>query len=310
MSGKMDKKKGVLVVGSANVDMVVKTDHFPAPGETILGGNFQMFSGGKGANQAVASAKLNTKTYFIGKMGNDMFREKLTSEMSKDGVELEDLIIDNKLSTGIALITVDTKGENSIVVASGSNMNLTGDDVAKHKSVFKKVNVVLTQLEIPMDTVIKTAELSAGNGCLFILNPAPAKDLPEKLLKLTNYITPNKGELELLTSSRITSFGEIQNAAMRLIDKGVGNVIVTLGEKGVLYVTEDKIKHIEGNKVEVIDTTGAGDAFNGALASALSEGMEIEEALRFANKAASISVTRMGAQSSMPGFEELKALIS
>lgn len=306
----MDKKKGVLVVGSANVDMVVKADHFPAPGETILGGNFQMFSGGKGANQAVASAKLNTKTYFIGKMGNDMFREKLISEMSKDGVELEDLIIDNKLSTGIALITVDTKGENSIVVASGSNMNLTGDDVAKHISVFKKVNIVLTQLEIPIDTVMKTAELASENGCLFILNPAPAKELPEKLLKLTNYITPNKGELELLTSLRITSFGEIQNAAMRLIDKGVGNVIVTLGEKGVLYVTEDKIKHIEGNKVKVIDTTGAGDAFNGALASALSEGMEIEEALRFANKAASLSVTRMGAQSSMPGFEELKALIS
>lgn len=304
------EKSGVLVIGSANMDMVVKTSHFPSPGETILGESFQMFSGGKGANQAVASARLGTKTIFIGRFGTDIFKDRLFESMNKDKVDLSGCFIDQTTPTGIALITVDSKGENQIVVVSGSNMLLTPVDIEQSLEYFKSSRVVLTQLEIPVETVLKTAELSKDNGCTFILNPAPAvKQLPERLFSLTDVITPNEGELEIMTGIAVSSIDDVKKASLLLIEKGVKKVICTMGEKGSALVTKESLILVKARKVSAVDTTGAGDAFNGALAKALSDGYKDQKAVEFASIAASVSVTRMGAQSSMPSMEEVLGLI-
>lgn len=185
-------KDGVLVVGSANMDLVITADRFPKPGETIFGKQFQMFPGGKGANQAVGCAKLGCRTYFTGKFGNDDFRTRLHQSMENDGVKLEHVFIDDKESTGIALITVDDTGQNEIVVISGSNMKLSPGDIESKSGLFASVNIVLTQLEVPLNTVIKTAELAKLNDCVFILNPAPAQKLPLELLSMLDYLPPLK----------------------------------------------------------------------------------------------------------------------
>ena len=301
------KQEAVLVIGSANMDMVVTAEHFPQPGETILGKKFGMFPGGKGANQAVACAKLDGITYFIGKMGKDIFKEKLVQNMKNDGVNLDYLLIDNKESTGIALITVDATGENEIVVVSGSNMKLAPDEVASKRHVFQQVNVVLTQLEIPLETVQKAAELAKASSALLILNPAPARTLPEHLLKQVDFLTPNETELEILSGKSVKDVESAKAAAANLLKKGVKNIIVTLGEKGALLVNENQHKLFPTRQVTAVDTTAAGDAFNGALALSLAKGEEIAAAIQFANQVASFSVTRMGAQSSMPTRDEIEA---
>ncbi|MFO7448311.1 MAG: ribokinase [Ignavibacteriaceae bacterium] len=305
----MMSKDGVLVVGSANMDLVITADRFPKPGETIFGKKFQMFPGGKGANQAVGSAKLGCKTFFIGKLGDDDFCQRLSQNMKKAGVELSHLLIDNNESTGTALISVDGEGQNEIIVISGSNMKLSPADIEDSKDIFRKVRVVLTQLEIPLETVIKAAELSKQSNTIFILNPAPAQKLPDNLLNLVDYLTPNEIELEVISGVRVTDQRSAEEAAKILLDKGVKNVIVTMGSKGSLLVNREKVKLFPANKVIPVDTTAAGDSFNGALAYSLCMGKGVDEAIKFSNKAASISVTRMGAQSSMPVIEEVNNLI-
>lgn len=302
------EKKGVLVVGSSNMDLVVTAERFPDPGETVFGKNFEMFPGGKGANQAVCSARLGSKTIFIGKMGNDDFRERLSKILYESEVDISNLLIDNESHTGTALISVDGNGQNQIIVISGSNMKLGSDDVEAKADLFAEASVVLTQLEIPLKTVVRTAELAKENNSIFILNPAPALRLPDKLLALTDYLTPNEIELEILSGIKITDQDSIQNASTSLINRGVKNVIVTLGAKGAMLVNQNTIKHFSVPHVNVIDSTAAGDAFNGAFASSLAEGHSPDEAIEFANKIASISVTRMGAQSSMPYLNEIKDL--
>ncbi len=299
-------RDGILVVGSANMDMVVTAEHFPQPGETILGKKFGMFPGGKGANQAVACAKLGGITYFIGKMGNDIFKEKLAQNMKNDGVNLDYLLIDNQESTGIALIIVDSMGENEIVVVSGSNMKLTPYEVESKRHIFQQVNVVLTQLEIPLETVQKAAELAKASSALFILNPAPARILPEHLLKQVDFLTPNETELEILSRESVKDVESAKAAAANLLKKGVKNIIITLGEKGALLVNDNQEQLFPIRKVTPMDTTAAGDAFNGALALSLAKGEEIAAAIQFANQVASFSVTRMGAQSSMPTRNEIE----
>ena len=301
-------KSGVLVVGSANMDLVVTTERFPKPGETIFGKSFQMFPGGKGANQAVSSAKLGVKTIFIGKFGNDDFCKRLTESMADNGVQLQHILIDENETTGTALITVEKHGQNEIIVISGSNMKLTPDDIEKSKQVFKEVNVVLAQLEIPIETVIKTAQLSKANGAVFILNPAPAQQLPDELLQLCDYLIPNETELEILSGIKVTDESSARQAAEKLAAKGVSNIIVTMGEKGALFVN-GKAQFYPAIKVEAVDTTAAGDAFCGALAYSLAKEISIDKAITLANKVASISVTRSGAQSSMPYCDEVKDLI-
>lgn len=300
-------KDGVLVVGSANMDLVVQCNRFPLPGETIFGSKFQMFPGGKGANQAVSCARLGIKTFFIGKMGNDELGKRLSETMNNDGIDLTNLFTDKQEQTGTALITVDSNGQNQIIVISGSNMKLTPFDVRNKKELFARVRVVLTQMEIPLETVMETGRLSIENGSIFILNPAPASELPDEIYPLINYLTPNETELQILSNMLVNDEVSAERAAKMLLEKGAQNIIVTLGEKGALLVNKYHTELFATQKVDVVDTTAAGDAFNGALAYSLSCGKEVSEAILFANKVASIAVTRMGAQSSMPVIAELQA---
>jgi len=304
------EKKGVLVVGSSNMDLVVTVKRFPDPGETIFGNRFEMFPGGKGANQAVCAARLGCKTTFIGKMGNDNFNEKLSQTMIESGVDISNLLVDEKEHTGTALITVEGSGQNQIIVISGSNMKLTPEDIESKSFLFEETSVVLTQLEIPIQTVIKTSKLAKQSDALLILNPAPAATLPENLFPLIDFITPNNNELESLTGIQIKDELSIEKAAKILLCKGTKNVIVTLGNKGCMLINDSVTKQFNVSKVKVVDSTAAGDAFNGAFASSLAEGHSIDESIEFANKVASFSVTRMGAQSSMPYLNEIKNLVS
>lgn len=302
-------KEGVLVVGSANMDLVVTSERFPKPGETIFGRGFEMFPGGKGANQAVSCAKLGGVTYFLGKMGNDDFHDLLNKSLSENGVKVEDVIVENNAHTGVALISVDGTGENEIIVISGTNMMFTEEDLLLKKDYFSRAKVVLTQLEIPIKTVTLAAKLAKENNSIFILNPAPAAELSDELLSQVDYITPNESELELLSKHIISDKASAEQAAKTLLKRGVKNVIVTIGEEGSLLVNNERTEHFETHKVKAVDTTAAGDSFNGALAYLLSIGKTIDEAIHFANYSAALSVTKPGAQNSMPTFKEVSALL-
>lgn len=303
-------KQGVLVIGSSNLDLVARVKRFPYPGETIFGSKFEMFPGGKGANQAVCAARLGCKTTFIGKMGNDQFREKLSKIMMEGGVNIENLFVDENEPTGTALITVDDNGQNEIIVISGSNMKLTPQNIEMKSSLFANTAVVLTQLEIPLETVIRSAEKAKANNAVFILNPAPARSIPDSVFSMIDFLTPNENELEILSGIKIEDDTSVKKAALKMIDMGVKNVIVTLGDKGSMLINNSEVKHFPADRVDVVDTTAAGDAFNGAFASHIAEGFSVEEAIKFANLIASITVTRMGAQSSMPYLNEINDLFT
>jgi len=299
------KREGVLVIGSANMDLVISVEKFPQPGETIFGKKFQMFPGGKGSNQAVFCAKLGAKTYFLGRIGNDDFGKSLSKNMKSEGVDIHHLLIDENESTGTALITVDGKGENEIVVISASNMKLSPNDIESKRKIFNEVKIVITQLETPLNTVIQAARIAKENRNIFILNPAPAQELPRKLLSMIDYLTPNETELELLSGIRVKDKKSVELAAEELLKKGVKNVIVTMGKKGAYLITNERKQIFPAKKVNVVDSTGAGDAFNGALAYALSNDEEIGKAIQLANSVAAFAVTKMGAQSSLPRLEDL-----
>lgn len=308
VENRMTKSK-ILAIGSANMDLVVSTQRFPQPGETVFGNKFGMYPGGKGANQAVAAAKLGGNVCFLGKMGNDLFREKLSASMQNDGVQLDHLLIDPNTSTGMALITVDSNGQNEIVVVSGSNMNLSPADVESKRAIFAAAKIVLLQLEIPLNTVTQSARLAKENGTIVILNPAPACELPQELLSMVDYLTPNETEAAFLIKQAVHDQESAQAAALMLLEKGVKNVILTMGKQGALLVNKEKTKLFPATKVQAVDTTAAGDAFNGALAFTLASEKNLDEAIRFANSVAAYSVTKMGAQSSMPTREDLEQFL-
>lgn len=299
-------RRDVLVIGSANMDMVIQSDRFPRPGETVLGNDFAMFPGGKGANQATACARLGGRVHFIGKMGKDVFRDDLTRSMERDGIDLDALLVDDEASTGVAFISIDGSGENQITVVSGSNMRLRPDEIEAREDLFRQAAVVVLQLEIPLETVEKAVELGRKHGATVILNPAPARELPPSLLAKVDILTPNEIEASLLAGLEVDSLDTAEEAARRLLEKGVGKVIVTLGDNGALLVTPDTRRHFPVQTVEVVDTTAAGDAFSGALAFAVAEGRSIDDAIRLANAVATHTVTRLGAQASMPTMEEAK----
>jgi ribokinase len=292
--------KTILVVGSSNTDMVIKTNHFPIPGETILGGKFLMNAGGKGANQAVAAARLGGKVTFVGKTGNDIFGRQAIVQLANEGINVEYMVTDMENPSGVALITVDQKGENSIVVAPGSNGTLNEEDFDKALATLEDAEYVLMQLEIPIPTVEYIASLAIDKQKKVILNPAPAAKLSDELLSKLYIITPNETEAELLTGIKVTDEQSAFNAATLLHEKGVEIIIITMGSAGAFVLENGHSEIINTIKVDAIDTTAAGDTFNGALAVALSEGMAIRDAIAFANKAAAISVTRIGAQASVP----------
>lgn len=297
--------RSIVVIGSSNTDMVIKADKFPLPGETILGGKFFMFPGGKGANQAVAASRLGGNVTFIAKVGNDIFGKQALQQFKKEGIRTEYVIPDADLPSGVALITVDAKGENTIVVAQGSNGSLSAQDVHRAEKEFELLEIVLMQLEIPISTVVHAARLAKQKGKKVILNPAPAMPLPSDLFSDLFMITPNKSETEAITGMEIRDMNSVRSAAAKLRDKGVEHVVITLGPEGAFIFDDDGGRHIAAPRVNAVDSTAAGDVFNGALAVAISEGKSIDDAVSFANRAAAISVTKMGAQASAPYRNEV-----
>lgn len=297
--------KKIVIIGSTNMDMVVKTTHLPAPGETVLGGSFFMNSGGKGANQAVAVARLGGDATFVTKIGNDIFGKQSTQLFDEEGIDTSHILSDNMLPTGVALITVDDKGENSIVVASGANSKLTPPEVEAVLNKLEAVDIILVQLEIPMATVNFVADYAAEKGILLIVNPAPANVLSPGLLKNTGIITPNAKEAGMLTGIKVKDAESAKKAAHILQEKGVGKVIITLGPEGAFILADGESTMVPSHKVDAIDTTAAGDVFNGALAVAIAEGLSIVKAVEFACMAASLSVTKLGAQASIPYRNQL-----
>lgn len=305
----MKSGKKILVIGSSNTDMVIKCDHFPRPGETILGGRFFMNPGGKGANQAVAAARLGGDVTFITSVGMDIFGEQTFQNLEKEGIDVSGLIRDKSNPSGVAMITVDKNAENSIVVASGANMGIKDTDIDKYFDPDKNYEILLMQLEIPMPVIEHAAEKAFRRGIRVILNPAPAVKLSDDLYSSLYMITPNETETEFLTGIKPSDKTGAVKAAGFFINKGVKNVIITLGASGAFIYSADIQKIISAPRVNAVDTTAAGDTFSGALAVALSEGKDPESAVIFANQAAALAVTKMGAQSSIPYLRDLENFI-
>ncbi len=302
--------KNIVVIGSSNTDMVVKTSHLPVPGETVLGGDFFMNAGGKGANQAVAAARYGNRVVFVAKTGNDLFGEQVRKSMKEDGIVTDYVFIDEEHPSGVALITIDQKAENCIVVAGGANMYLKPEDIDKAKEEILGGDVVLMQLETPIETVEYAAKMAAEAGVKVILNPAPApaEPLSKELISNLFLITPNRSEASRLTGIEVTDLASAQRAALALYDMGAKNVIVTLGSEGSLVYDGHMMMRVEAIKVEAVDTTAAGDTYNGVLASVIAEGKSLIDAVHEANIAGAISVTRMGAQPAAPTREEIIAM--
>lgn len=289
------------------MDMVVKTDHIPVPGETVLSGAFFMNPGGKGANQAVAVARLGGEVIFVSKLGNDVFGKQFSQLFNDEGINTSYLLSDEDLPSGVALITVDKAGENSIVVASGANASLNTNDIAGALETIAGSGILLLQLEIPMPVVHYVVDYAASKGVKVILNPAPANTLSTELLQKIDILTPNKTEASMIAGIPVTNMDSAKKAAKLICTKGVKTVVVTMGPLGAVICEGGKCSQVEARKVETVDTTAAGDVFNGAIAVALSEGKNMVDAVKFACNAAAISVTRLGAQSSIPYRNELVA---
>jgi ribokinase len=302
--------KKIVVIGSSNTDMVVRTPAIPRPGETVLGGEFFMAPGGKGANQAVAAARAGGEVHFIARIGDDVFGRQSLDGFIRDGIRVEYLVKDKAAPSGVALIIVGPDGENSIAVASGANARLAVEDVARARPVITSADIVLTQLESPLETVRGAIEMAAAAAVPVILNPAPARELGDDILSRTNYLTPNETEAEILTGITLIKKSDLAKAAEFLLAQGVKAVLITLGAKGVFVATTAKKEIVPAFKVIPVDTTAAGDAFNGALAVALAEGRPLLEATRFANAAAALATTKMGAQPSLPLRGEIEKLLA
>lgn len=301
--------RNIVVVGSSNTDMILKLSSIPRPGETLLGGEFVTAAGGKGANQAVAAARAGGAVTLVARVGKDMFGERAVAGFVENGINVEHLQYDQAPS-GVALIFVSEDGENSIGVASGANAQLSPADVKRAEQSFAAADVVVMQLETPLETVQAAAAMAAANGAIVILNPAPSQPLPDSLLNQISIITPNETEAEALTGISVTDDASCSRAAEILLGKGIQTVVITLGARGAYVATATSKQRVSGFNVQPLDTTAAGDAFNGALAVALAEGQAMTDAVRFANAAGAIAVTRMGAQPSAPMRTEIEKLVS
>jgi ribokinase len=297
-------KPRVIVIGSTNTDMVIKVPHLPAAGETVLGSEFHIVNGGKGANQAIAAARAGGDVVFLSCVGNDNFGKNALKLLKDEGIDTSLIKIDRKEPSGVAMINVSRSGENSISVAPGANNLLLPEDITKSASAIRKADIILIQLEIPVETVYTSVRIASENNIPVILNPAPAQKLDPGMLKLVNYITPNRQEAIVIAADGYDSIGD-SDLITELKRLGLKTIIITMGEQGVLFSGDGQISYQEGNKVEVIDTTAAGDTFNGYLAVSLARGDELDQAIRVANRAASISVTRLGASTSIPYLREL-----
>ncbi len=305
----MIKKAKIVVVGSSNTDMIIKVDKIPAPGETVIGGEFSIAAGGKGANQAVAAARAGGEVNFIACVGEDMFGEQAIEGFVKDGVNVEYVVRIKDYASGVALIFVDQKGENSIAVASGANSQLRPIHIKQAKKVITSGDVLVMQLETPIETVNAAVKTATENGVKVILNPAPACPLEDETLNHISILTPNESETELLTGIKVTDENSASKAADSLLSRGIEIILITLGPRGVFLATSDIREIVPTFKVKAVDTTAAGDVFNGALAVSLAENKSLFDAVQFANAAAALSVTKLGAQPSAPNREEIDRLL-
>lgn len=303
----------ILVVGSLNADFVVRVDRFPAPGETLRGQRFDIFAGGKGGNQAAAAARLGGQVAMVGQVGHDAQGAWLRTSLETMGVDVSRVSADDGVSSGVALITTDAAGQNQIVVVAGANGTFTPDRLAPALDWLRRASVVLLQLEIPLATVERAAVEARSAGAAVLLDPAPAADVPDQLLRLATLVTPNESELAILAAApvpdRPTTDEEIDRRADRLLARGAAAVLVKRGAHGARLVTSSRRVSWPAFPVNVVDTTAAGDAFGGALAVALAEGAVLDDAVRFACAAGALSVTRAGAQASMPTRAEVDELL-
>jgi len=306
----MPDKPRILVVGSINMDLVVRSPHMPAPGETVLGSGFVTSPGGKGANQAVAVARLGGQCTFLGRIGQDEFGRQLKAGMEKEGIDCSKVLETPDAPTGVAIIIVDSKGENSIVVASGANHRLTPDDVFTCEELFDSADVMLVQLELPLPTVRSAIDLARKHSCKVILDPAPAQaNLPRELCRV-DIISPNAHEAELITGQRSLDEKSDKLIAAELIARGAKAVVLKLGSRGSMVVMADQHFYtVPPFKVSVVDTTAAGDAFTAALAVAVGQDKPLREATTFANAAGAFACTVLGAQAAMPTLNNVSALI-
>ena len=308
----MGQQPTLLVVGSINMDLVVRSPHIPEPGETVLGKGFTTAPGGKGANQAVAIARQGARCLFLGMVGDDDFGRALLDGLKADSVECDHVAVSSKAATGVAMIIVDAKGENSIVVASGANYQVTPDDIYHAGSLFEAADVVVLQLELPLPTVRAARALAVKKGCKVVLDPAPApRSMPTELCEV-DVITPNVSEAELITGQKAEKFDERVDklVASDLIERGAKSAVLKLGARGSLVLTADgEIARIGAYKVDIVDTTAAGDAFTATLAVGLARHVSLTEAARAANAAGALACTRFGAQPSMPTADEINMLM-
>lgn len=303
-------KNKVVVVGSYNTDLTIKTGKIPRPGETIIGGIFSEGGGGKGANQAVAAVRAGADVSFIARVGNDVLGKEGIQRLTEERIDTRYVFRDADVATGVAFIVVDERGENSIVVASGANARLSLTDIDKAKDEISSAAVLLVQLESPLDAVRAAIKRSHDNGSIVIMNPAPAQPLEKSLLKEIDIITPNKVEAEMITGIKVTDEESLRSVSQKFFELGINTVLVTLGSKGIFVGSRNSMELIPAFKVRAVDSTGAGDVFSGSLAAFLSEGMSVDEAAKMANASASISVMRMGAMASAPTRKEIEGFIS
>lgn len=305
----------ISVVGSINIDLVTQVARFPKPGETVLGGDLESIAGGKGANQAVAAARLGSQVSMIGRVGDDVFGPQLRSNLASAGIDVTHVYTSDETASGVALIVVEEAGQNNIVVAPGANSHVSPQDVDRAKRDILESQLILLQLEIPLETVLHAAQIAHGNGVKVILNPAPAQPLPAELLSLIDILVPNESETITLTSEldhdNIPSIGEKAPVELLINSLGLRTVIQTAGEQGAyLYETRGRRLFPAYTVGKVVDTTAAGDAFVGGLATAIAEGKPIKEAILWGNAAGAFTVTRVGAQPSLPSRTEVESLIA
>lgn len=297
----------ITVVGSLNMDLVIKAPKLPELGETVTGGQFGTFPGGKGANQAVAAARLGAHVTMVGCVGGDAFGEQLRAGLAQDGIDISHIRRDADAPSGVVFITVDDRGRNTLVVAPGANSRLTPADVDAAADAIKSSQFLLVQLEIPLVVVIHAAQVARRAGCRVILDPAPARPLPAELYRNVYLVNPNEVEAKLLTGITITDERDAARAAESFLSKGCEVAVIKLGERGAFLASDSNRQLMPAVPVNAVDSTAAGDAFAGALAVALAEGNALDAAVRFANATAALSVTRMGAQPSMPRRDEVNA---
>jgi ribokinase len=301
----------IVVVGSYVVDLMSRTPHLPKPGETVLGGPFKMGSGGKGGNQATAAARCGSNVTFVTKVGDDIFGKEAFKHFTVENVNTQFIKIDSDQATGAALIAVDDNSENSIVVSLGACGTITKADVLEAEEQIKEADIVLLQLETSIEAVVTSINLASDNGVPVILNPAPFQEFPREILVNVNFITPNETEACELSGVEVTDEETALVAARKIFEMGVGTVIITMGGKGAfLYTGGEEGEFVPGFKVEAVDSTGAGDAFNGGFAFGLSKGLSVREAMIFGQAVAALSVTKIGTAQAMPQEHEIKEFLA